>query len=62
MERLTGLANSHSQGLDKVQLLEAELKKSANEKVSLEKQEKKNKEEANQVSWDAVGPQISPII
>ncbi|XP_063052542.1 unconventional myosin-Vc isoform X2 [Engraulis encrasicolus] len=52
MERLTGLANSHSQGLDKVQLLEAELKKSANEKVSLEKQEKKNKEEANQIISD----------
>ncbi|KAL2093412.1 hypothetical protein ACEWY4_010724 [Coilia grayii] len=49
MEKLSGLANAHSQGLDKVQLLEAELKKSANERLALEKQEKRNKEEANQV-------------
>lgn len=50
MERLTGLANAHSQGLDKLQVLEAELSKSANDRESLQKQEKRNKEAANQVS------------
>ncbi|XP_041967020.1 unconventional myosin-Vc [Alosa sapidissima] len=49
MERLTGLANAHSQGLDKLQALEAELSKSANNRMSLEKQEKRNKEAANQM-------------
>ncbi|XP_062404048.1 unconventional myosin-Vc [Sardina pilchardus] len=49
MERLTGLANAHSQGLDKLQALEAELSKSANDRVSVEKQEKRNKEAANQM-------------
>ena len=50
MERLTGLANAHSHGLDKLHALEAELSKSANERAFLEKQEKRTKEEANQVS------------
>ncbi|XP_031420587.1 unconventional myosin-Vc [Clupea harengus] len=49
MERLTGLANAHSHGLDKLHALEAELSKSANERAFLEKQEKRTKEEANQV-------------
>ncbi|XP_076124385.1 unconventional myosin-Vc [Alosa pseudoharengus] len=49
MERLTGLANAHSQGLDKLQALEAELSKSANNRMSIEKQEKRNKEAANQM-------------
>lgn len=49
MERLTSLANAHAQGLDRVQSLEAELSKAANERLSVEQREKKSKEETNQV-------------
>ncbi|XP_056138617.1 unconventional myosin-Vc [Lampris incognitus] len=47
MERLTSLASSHSQGLDKLQFLEAQLEKSNSEKMSLEAKEKKAKEDAS---------------
>uniref|UniRef100_A0A673W8I0 Myosin VC n=1 Tax=Salmo trutta TaxID=8032 RepID=A0A673W8I0_SALTR len=47
LERLTGLAGAHAQGLDKLHSLEAQLGKSATEKTSLEEREKKNKEDAN---------------
>ncbi|KAF7701920.1 hypothetical protein HF521_001203 [Silurus meridionalis] len=49
MERLTSLANAHAQGLEKVQSLEVELSKAANEKLSMEEREKKRKEETSQV-------------
>ncbi|XP_030629185.1 unconventional myosin-Vc [Chanos chanos] len=49
MERLTGLASAHAQGVDRVQALETELSKAANERASLEKQEKRSKEETDQV-------------
>lgn len=49
MERLTSLANAHAQGLDRMQSLEVELSKAANERLSLEEREKKSKEETNQV-------------
>ncbi|XP_035272460.1 unconventional myosin-Vc [Anguilla anguilla] len=48
LERLTGLATSHANGMDKLQRLEAELSRSAKEKTSLEEREKKSKEDANQ--------------
>ncbi|CAB1322613.1 unnamed protein product [Coregonus sp. 'balchen'] len=46
LERLTSLAGSHAQGLDKLHSLEAQLGKSATEKASLEEREKKSKEDA----------------
>ncbi|XP_038854485.1 unconventional myosin-Vc-like [Salvelinus namaycush] len=46
LERLTGLAGAHAQGLDKLRCLEAQLGKSATEKASLEEREKKSKEDA----------------
>ncbi|XP_036399627.1 unconventional myosin-Vc isoform X2 [Megalops cyprinoides] len=49
LERLTGLASAHAQDMDKLQRLEADLSKSANERTSLEEREKKAKEDANQV-------------
>ncbi|CAB1331851.1 unnamed protein product [Coregonus sp. 'balchen'] len=48
-ERLTGLAGSHAQGLDKLHCLEAQLGKSAAEKASLEDREKKSKEDATKM-------------
>uniref|UniRef100_A0AAY4EQW5 Myosin VC n=1 Tax=Denticeps clupeoides TaxID=299321 RepID=A0AAY4EQW5_9TELE len=50
MERLTGLANAHAQGQERVHTLEQELSKSASEKDSLEKQEKLNKQKSEAVS------------
>ncbi|KAM4618312.1 unconventional myosin-Vc [Polymixia lowei] len=47
MERLTSLASSHSQGLDRLHGLEARLEKSAKEKASIETREKKTKEDAS---------------
>ncbi|XP_062277204.1 unconventional myosin-Vc [Scomber scombrus] len=47
MERLTSLRNSHSQTVDKLQGLEAQLEKSYNQKASLEAREKKGKEDAS---------------
>ncbi|XP_028813648.1 unconventional myosin-Vc isoform X2 [Denticeps clupeoides] len=49
MERLTGLANAHAQGQERVHTLEQELSKSASEKDSLEKQEKLNKQKSEAV-------------
>ncbi|XP_027019679.2 unconventional myosin-Vc [Tachysurus fulvidraco] len=49
MERLTRLANAHAQQLDKVQSLEVELSKAANERLSIEEREKKREEESGQV-------------
>uniref|UniRef100_A0A4W5MAK1 Myosin motor domain-containing protein n=1 Tax=Hucho hucho TaxID=62062 RepID=A0A4W5MAK1_9TELE len=46
LERLTGLAGAHAQGLDKLRCLEAQLGKSVTEKASLEEREKKSKEDA----------------
>ncbi|KAE8296185.1 Unconventional myosin-Vc [Larimichthys crocea] len=45
MERLTSLANSHAQNMDRVQGLEAQLEKLTNQKASLEAKEKKGKED-----------------
>ncbi len=50
MERLTTLANSHSQTTDRLQGLEVQLEKVTNQKSSLEAREKKEKEEASLVS------------
>uniref|UniRef100_A0A669CFJ9 Myosin VC n=1 Tax=Oreochromis niloticus TaxID=8128 RepID=A0A669CFJ9_ORENI len=50
LERLTSLANSHSQTMEKLQGLETQLEKSTNQKASLEKREKKAKEDASLVS------------
>ncbi|KAM9496362.1 unconventional myosin-Vc [Clarias gariepinus] len=49
MERLTSLANAHAQGLEKVQSLEMELSKAANEKQYIEEREKRSKEESSRV-------------
>ncbi|KAG9280786.1 unconventional myosin-Vc [Astyanax mexicanus] len=49
VERLTSLANTHAQSLDRIQALEAELSKSTKEKASVEEREKKNKEDTSQV-------------
>ncbi|XP_068578524.1 unconventional myosin-Vc isoform X2 [Cebidichthys violaceus] len=46
MERLTSLANSHSQTVDRLQGLEAQLEKSTSQKASVEAREKKAKEDA----------------
>ncbi|KAI3370674.1 hypothetical protein L3Q82_007236 [Scortum barcoo] len=47
MERLTSLATSHSQTVDRLQDLEVQLEKSTNQKASLEAREKKAKEDAS---------------
>lgn len=47
MERLTSLANSHAQTVDRLQVLEVQLEKSTNQKASLEAREKKVKEDAS---------------
>ncbi|XP_049429134.1 unconventional myosin-Vc isoform X2 [Epinephelus fuscoguttatus] len=47
MERLTSLANSHAQTVDRLQVLEVQLEKSTNQKASLEAREKKAKEDAS---------------
>ncbi|XP_035379484.1 unconventional myosin-Vc [Electrophorus electricus] len=49
MERLTSLANTHAQAMDRIQALEVELSKASNERASVEEREKKAKEESNQV-------------
>lgn len=54
VERLTSLATSHSQTVDKLQGLEAKLEKSTNQKASLEAREKKVKEDASVVSPEVV--------
>uniref|UniRef100_A0A665VYA7 Myosin VC n=1 Tax=Echeneis naucrates TaxID=173247 RepID=A0A665VYA7_ECHNA len=50
VERLTSLANTHSQTMDRLQGVEAQLGKSASQKASLEAREKKVKEDAFLVS------------
>lgn len=50
MERLTCLASTHSQAMNRLQSLEVQLEKSNNHKSSLEAREKKVKEDASQVS------------
>ncbi|XP_042267491.1 unconventional myosin-Vc [Thunnus maccoyii] len=47
MERLTSLANTHSQTVDRLHGLETKLEKSSNQKASLEAREKKVKEDAS---------------
>ncbi|XP_041853672.1 unconventional myosin-Vc [Melanotaenia boesemani] len=47
MERLTILANSHSQTVDRLQGLETQLEKSVNQKTSVEARERKAKEDAS---------------
>ncbi|XP_075998597.1 unconventional myosin-Vc isoform X2 [Genypterus blacodes] len=49
VERLTSLASSHSQSMDKLHSLEAQLEKSTNQKVSVEAKEKKAREDASVV-------------
>ncbi|KAJ0069163.1 hypothetical protein NL108_003078 [Boleophthalmus pectinirostris] len=48
VERLTSLANTHSQTVNRLQSIEAQLEKSTNQKASLEAREKKAKEDASQ--------------
>uniref|UniRef100_A0A3B4YC32 Myosin VC n=1 Tax=Seriola lalandi dorsalis TaxID=1841481 RepID=A0A3B4YC32_SERLL len=52
VERLTSLANSHSQTVDRLQGLEAQLEKSTSQKATLEAREKKVKEDATLVSHE----------
>lgn len=52
MERLTSLANSNSQTMDRLQRLESQLEKSNNQNASLEAREKKAKEDASLVSLE----------
>ncbi|XP_028306727.1 LOW QUALITY PROTEIN: unconventional myosin-Vc [Gouania willdenowi] len=47
MERLTSLANSNSQTVDKLQGLESQLEKSTNQRLTLEARERKANEEAS---------------
>ncbi|XP_041082885.1 unconventional myosin-Vc-like isoform X2 [Polyodon spathula] len=49
LERLTGLASAHSHDVDKLQKLEATLKKSTAQKMMFEEDLKKHKEETKQV-------------
>ncbi|KAK7892140.1 hypothetical protein WMY93_024103 [Mugilogobius chulae] len=48
MERLTSLANTHSQTMNRLQNIEMQLEKSTSQKASLEAREKKAKEDACQ--------------
>uniref|UniRef100_A0A8C4YZH6 Myosin VC n=1 Tax=Gadus morhua TaxID=8049 RepID=A0A8C4YZH6_GADMO len=48
VERLTSLASSHGQTMDRLHGLEAQLQKAAGEKVSLESRQKKAKEDRSQ--------------
>ncbi|XP_046890454.1 unconventional myosin-Vc [Hypomesus transpacificus] len=48
LERLTGLSTAHAHSTDKLQSLQTQLSKSANERTALEEREKKNKEDASQ--------------
>ena len=52
MERLTSVANSHSQSVDRLQVLEAQLEKVNSQKESLEAREKKAKEDASLVGLE----------
>uniref|UniRef100_A0A673C4V4 Myosin VC n=1 Tax=Sphaeramia orbicularis TaxID=375764 RepID=A0A673C4V4_9TELE len=52
MERLTSLANSHSQTVDRLHSLETQLEKSTNQNASLEAREKKVKEDTSLVSFN----------
>lgn len=52
MERLTSVANSHSQSMDRLQVLEAQLEKVNNQKESLEAREKKAKGDASLVGLE----------
>uniref|UniRef100_A0A7N8XGD1 Myosin VC n=1 Tax=Mastacembelus armatus TaxID=205130 RepID=A0A7N8XGD1_9TELE len=47
VERLTSLANTQSQAVDRLQVLEAQLEKTTNQKALLEAREKKAQEDAN---------------
>lgn len=50
MERLTNLANSNSQTVDRLQSVEVQLERLTTQKASLEERERKAKEEASLVS------------
>lgn len=50
MERLTSLASSHSQTMERLHSQEAQLEKLTNLKAALEERERKAREEANLVS------------
>ena len=52
VERLTSLANNHSQTVDRLQGMEAQLEKSASQRASLDAREKKAKEDAALVSLE----------
>lgn len=52
MERLTSVASSHSQSVDRLQVLEAQLEKVNSQKESLEAREKKAKEDASLVGLE----------
>lgn len=51
VERLTSLANTHSQTVDRLQILETQTDKLINQKASLESREKQVKEDASLVSF-----------
>lgn len=61
MERLTTLATSHSQTVDKLQGLEANLEKTTHLKASVEAREKKTKEEAGVVSLENDASDVSML-
>lgn len=50
VERLTSLANTHSQTVDRLQGLEMQVEKLTNQKASLETREKKVKDDTSLVS------------
>lgn len=52
VERLTSLANTHSQSVDRLQILETQMEKLVNQKASLESREKKVKEDASLVRFE----------
>lgn len=61
MERLTSLANSNSQTVERLQSLEAQLVKLTTQKASLEEKERKAKEEARLVSTEVNGETLVSV-
>ncbi|MBN3313382.1 MYO5C protein, partial [Atractosteus spatula] len=62
LERLTGLASAHAQDVDKLQKLEADLKKMAAEKKTFEEGMKRSKAEANQVFIVTLSPCLLNVL
>lgn len=62
VERLTSLASTHSQTVDKLQGLEIQMEKLTNQKAALESREKKVKEDAGLVSFEVNVNVISGLL